>query len=106
MSLFIEADADGALIVRGELDLASAGALEQAAVESPFTGRLVIDLRDVTFIDSSGIRALVRVAKRCGAPLVIRDPAARVERLFRLVGLDDERVWEIERSPGGPNSGG
>jgi anti-anti-sigma factor len=104
MSLFIEIGSDGSLIVRGEVDLATADDLERAAIEAP-GDRLVLDFRDVTFIDSSGIRALVRVAKRSGARIVIRDPAPRVERLFRLVGLDRKQAWTIERTlSGGPGA--
>jgi len=100
MPLFIDRDDDGALIVRGEIDLASAASLERAAIDTPSDGRLVFDLRDVTFMDSSGIRALVRVSKQLPSQIVIRDPSTRVERLFRMVGLDHDQAWVVEHSDG------
>jgi anti-sigma B factor antagonist len=107
MPLFIDRDGDdGALIVRGEIDLASAASLERAALDTPSDGRLVVDLRDVTFMDSSGIRALVRVSKQVPSQIVIRNPSTRVERLFRMVGLDHDQVWVVEHNDGlRPNDG-
>jgi anti-anti-sigma factor len=52
---------------------------------------VLVDLRGVTFIDSSGIRALVRAHKRgaegAGHLRLIRGPH-NVHRVFELAGLD------------------
>jgi anti-sigma B factor antagonist len=55
--------------VSGELDIASVGALQTALEELRGTGwsSIVIDLRELTFIDSSGLALLLhedRVARR------------------------------------------
>ena len=58
-----------ALTVRGELDIATAPRLREAA-ESQLSQQpqsLVVDLTPTTFLDSSGARELVRVARRAAA---------------------------------------
>jgi anti-anti-sigma factor len=99
MALFIDRDDEGVILVRGEIDLGTAGLLEETAIGAPADGKLVLDLRDVTFIDSTGIRALVRVARsREPTTIVLRDPSPRVEKLLRLVGLDGDAPWITEHT--------
>ena len=61
-SVRTERHGDAAVVVpTGELDLATAPALE-AALQSGFDGvaaRVVLDLRELEFIDSSGLRTLL-----------------------------------------------
>jgi anti-anti-sigma factor len=80
------------LVLVGELDLATAPELdamtEQACANG--AGELVLDLRQLAFIDSTGLRAILRVrnhceAHRCGLFLTPGPPA--VQRLFELAGL-------------------
>jgi anti-anti-sigma factor len=58
-----------ALTVRGELDLATAPVLAQAVDGelTPPPAALVIDLTPTVFLDSSGARELVRIARRAAA---------------------------------------
>ncbi|CAA9250223.1 MAG: hypothetical protein AVDCRST_MAG52-2442 [uncultured Blastococcus sp.] len=58
-----------ALTVRGELDLATAPVLAQAVDGelSPPPRSLVLDLTPTAFMDSSGARELVRVARKAAA---------------------------------------
>jgi anti-anti-sigma factor len=50
------------LTVSGDLDFATAGALDRALVTQVRSGGLVVlDLRDVGFIDASGLGLLLRV---------------------------------------------
>src|SRR5881397_2465567 len=55
--------------VSGELDIASTPGFERAVEDALRAGpeRVMIDLREVTFIDSSGIHALLRVRRRATA---------------------------------------
>lgn len=50
-----------AVLVRGELDLATAPAVPQRAIAllSPTISRLTVDLEELTFVDSSGLAALL-----------------------------------------------
>ncbi len=79
--------------VRGELDLESGPRLreflarEMARHEVSF----LVDLSRVTFIDSSGLHALVASLRRAGLlnrPFsIVLDPAGRVQRLLEVTGL-------------------
>jgi anti-anti-sigma factor len=85
----------GELLVRlyGEFDILAFGEVDQLLTEaqSDSDERVVVDLRPVEFIDSSGIRALVRAHKRAaesgGEFRLIRGPKT-VHRVFELAGLD------------------
>jgi anti-sigma B factor antagonist len=77
----------------GEMDLATSGPLAQALTEvldtKPVTVRL--DLAEVSFLDSSGIRCLVGAAERAaavGGHLVVRNPTPMVLRVLELCGVD------------------
>lgn len=85
-------DEPGSLRLNGELDVAEADALiERAAEALPEHGDLVFDVGELTFIDSSGVRALVTVAGMMpqGGRLVLRAPTSAVRRVLDLVGLSD-----------------
>lgn len=76
----------------GELDLATLDLLEQELEQiTAAEKRVVLDLRRLAFIDSSGLHALLRADRRLseagGQLTIVRGPRA-VERLFRLTGLD------------------
>ena len=88
---------DGRIVVSlaGELDLYNAhevrDALLQCCAESP--ERLVVDLSGVTFLDSSGLRALLSARKRletASGRLSVRNPASCAERVLAVSGLADE----------------
>ena len=79
--------------VTGEIDLATSGPLAQALTEvldrKPVTVRL--DLAEVSFLDSSGIRCLVGVAERAaavGGRLVVRNPTPMVQRVLEICSVD------------------
>jgi anti-anti-sigma factor len=70
------------LVLSGELDIASSPALVQALEDagSSIPNRLVIDLTEVTFMDSTGLRALLLARQRTEASqqeLVLRPGRAR-----------------------------
>ncbi|MGH8862502.1 MAG: STAS domain-containing protein [Jatrophihabitantaceae bacterium] len=82
---------DGVTVVRlaGELDLYNAGdvgaALEQAAGEP---GRVVVDLTEVEFVDSTALGTLVEARKQLGGDrLVLASPGHDVRRAFEVAGL-------------------
>jgi anti-sigma B factor antagonist len=60
------------LTLRGELDLGSAARLEQALADSD--GEVLLDLRGLTFMDSTGVRVLLEAAAQ-GGGLRILAPA-------------------------------
>ena len=78
--------------MRGEIDLVTAPILWQRLVEVlPDTKRLVVDLRDTEFIDSTGLGVLVRALKRLrhnGGDLVLRTPRPNARKVLSLTSLD------------------
>ena len=77
----------------GELDSASCDELVRRFEEaSPLPGgrELVIDLADVTFIDSSGMRAIIMLERRAGeagVALALTRPPAAVTELLQITGI-------------------
>jgi anti-anti-sigma factor len=75
---------------RGELDLATVETLHIALDCAESAARLVLDLRGLTFIDSSGLHLLVALhqrAQRGGLQLTLLAPGAPVDRAIQLCGL-------------------
>lgn len=85
--------APGALL-RGAMDLGTASGLTATleAVIRESRGAFVIDLCDVTFLDSSGVSVLVRARAMLGREeraLLIICPPGPARRIFELAGIDD-----------------
>jgi anti-sigma B factor antagonist len=80
------------LRVSGELDHASAGALDDELRRAIGEREaVVLDLGEVTMIDSTGLRVLVLAAKQSalnGTRLKIVRVTERVRNVFELTGLD------------------
>jgi stage II sporulation protein AA (anti-sigma F factor antagonist) len=84
---------DGVAIVqpRGDLDLATVDALQTALNGIDGVGRLVLDLRGLGFIDSSGVQLLVTLhhrAQRDELELSVIAPTGAANRAIELCGLD------------------
>jgi anti-anti-sigma factor len=74
----------------GELDLGCEERFRNT-VDSVQCRRLVLDLRGLTFIDSTGLRMLLRTWQRSreeGFALEIVGVRHEVEKVFRIAGLD------------------
>lgn len=88
-----ESDGRAVVTVRGEIDVATAGAfwsaVERACALSP---RLIIDLTGTAFMDSTGLAVLVRTHRRLAQDpdaLVVRVPATSpVRKVMAVSGLD------------------
>jgi anti-anti-sigma factor len=82
------------LAISGELDLAAASSLEEELDRALGSGSrvIVVDLKSLEFIDSTGLSVLVRAhqrAQEAGLELGLVNPGAQVERLLSLTGLAD-----------------
>jgi anti-sigma B factor antagonist len=88
------------LVLAGECDLACVDAVRRAGlslIEHEGCKGLVIDLMDVSFIDSTGLSALVALRNAANAktlPLHILDPSDQVTRVLQVTGLD--QIFNIE----------
>jgi anti-sigma B factor antagonist len=88
-----ETDIGVTMVLAGELDMAAAPALREALadVSEGLEGDLILDLAQLTFIDSSGLTLFVQEHKNLqsrGHELIILDPTQRTSRLFQIAGLD------------------
>jgi len=97
---------DGTVMIelRGELDVAVNDALRDVLVDTITTRRppcVVVNLRHVVFIDSTGMSALVagyHAAKSAGARYEVREMAPFVEKQLRATGL----LQVLAEHPGDP----
>jgi anti-anti-sigma factor len=83
---------------RGELDMATVGAVEQELKQLRRTGvdRIVIDLSGLTFMDSSGLHLVARwtnEASRDGFELELEPGPPAVQRIFELAAMTDTLPW-------------
>ena len=94
-ALQVEVDIKDAVVraaVRGEWDAWSCDVLSDAILdvcEPPGQRHVVVDLSKVSFIDSAGIRALVRLRDQIGEQFLLGAVSRRVERILTLTGLHD-----------------
>jgi anti-anti-sigma factor len=79
--------------VRGQLMYPHAARLDSALDEiERIDGTLVIDLRDITDLDSSGLGSVMAAyvrARREGFELAVVAPPAQYRRIFELTGVDE-----------------
>jgi anti-anti-sigma factor len=76
----------------GELDIATTPALEQAIADATTAPgvTLVLDLRELTFMDSTGLRTLAQTnarAEQDGFTLSIWRGSRQIERVLEISGL-------------------
>ena len=79
------------LVLSGELDVGSADALEQQVrtIQETSVRELVVDLSELDFIDSSGLRAILHIdafANDRGWRLRLIPGPEEVQRVFELTG--------------------
>ena len=82
------------LTLEGELDISCADRLTDAVerVASCGASLLVIDLSGLAFIDSTGVRSLLRARELCaagGRELLLIPGAPHIQRIFEVSGLND-----------------
>lgn len=75
--------------IRGEIDIGTAPTVGQALASFIEIGETAIDLdlSQVDFIDSRGIRELI-VARRAGLRIIITAASPTVRRTFAVAGID------------------
>ena len=94
----LELEQETVLVLRGEFDLTGVEAFEQAVASVTPRHALVLDLHELTFMDSSGLGALVLLRERAragGWSLVLAAPQPAVATVLRISGLE-QRLTIIE----------
>jgi anti-sigma B factor antagonist len=89
------------LDVAGEVDLSTAPELRSRIEDLLDEGsrRVVVDLADVSFMDSSGLSVLVsgfKSMREAGGEMAVVCPNASIAKIFSITGLD--RVFSIHPS--------
>jgi anti-sigma B factor antagonist len=82
------------IVLTGEADLLGAPKIEAALKDAcaDESGLVVVDLRNLTFIDSSGLHVLITGHEQCiarGHELRVIPGPANIQRLFELAGMND-----------------
>ena len=91
--LSIERSAEQTVVhVAGEIDMETAPALKEGLLELADEGveRVVVDMAQTEFIDSTGLHALVvavRQLRELGGDLVVKSPSPNAARVLELSGL-------------------
>ena len=94
------------IALRGELDLGTVQILEiaLAPIETDGFSAIVLDLRELGFIDSSGLHAVFRAAQRAeasGKRLILMGARPSARRVFELTGtehlLNDQAAMGVLR---------
>jgi anti-anti-sigma factor len=112
LSLEVQREGNVAVVVaRGDIDLSTL-TKATAALDGARAGArsLVLDLREVGFMDTSGLRLVIEEQRRAAATGyhfgVVRG-SRRVQRLFEIAGLagDDELFVDAPTHPAGGGGG-
>jgi anti-anti-sigma factor len=90
--------------LEGEFDLAAFDDVDRELQRLQAQGcdRIVMDLQGVTFMDSSGIRALLRARKRSqdgGPDFLLAHPPEAVRNLLRLTTLSEHFEFAEDSEP-------
>jgi anti-sigma B factor antagonist len=83
------------VLLRGELDLATAPALEKVVTEHLAAGdEVVVDLRELAFMDSTGLRVLVHahssVAEERRFSIVRPPPGGPIAKILSIAGVESQ----------------
>jgi anti-anti-sigma factor len=103
MNFQVVVEDDGTLLVlrlHGALDLATMRQVEDA-VKEHCRGRqaLVIDMRELEFMDSSGLRLMIELnARDDGTTVAFRAPPDRVGRVLDMTGVRETFTWVTDPS--------
>jgi anti-anti-sigma factor len=83
----------------GELDIATAPSLDELRRDDDFVpgNDVVLELSDLTFIDSQGVRTLLGLAASLqpGGRLILHAPSTAAAKVFELIRLRDIENVEL-----------
>jgi len=116
MQIELETRDQGAALVsvQGRLDAAAAPTFKQKIIDAISQGnvRLALHITHVSFMDSTGLGALVsalKAARKADGNISIIAPSPQVQKLLKLTAMDrvfrvfpspDEALQELGRRPG------
>jgi anti-anti-sigma factor len=84
----------------GELDMSTRSIFERELAELSPQGAIRIDLSELSFMDSTGLHAIVALARRCASDVILEDPQRAVRRILEIAGIDERTGVRVEPSEG------
>lgn len=93
LTVTISDEEPSVVIAEGQIDSHTSTSLDDVLSSLSSNDDVAVNLSKVTFIDSSGLRVLVRAHKRqlgSGGRLTVLSPSEPVSRLFEITGLTSE----------------
>jgi anti-anti-sigma factor len=86
----------GALVLSGELDIATIQELQDKIDEIMVPGQpIVLDLADLTLLDTSAMHCLVRTFEATGRPVVLQNASRALRRILGHMTQEPE-AWIFE----------
>jgi stage II sporulation protein AA (anti-sigma F factor antagonist) len=94
----LRVDGEGVVSLVGEFDMAEADAFSEW-VDANVDGQreVVLDCSALTFLDSSGIRAIVTLASQTPGSVIIRRPSPTVRTVLEIAGVDEAIGLKVVR---------
>lgn len=88
--------ADGVVAISGDLDAHTAATLDHVVEQASQHGPLILDMSGVHFVDSSGLRALLKARSLGDAELevTLRAPSSATLRLLEVTCLTEHFIIE------------
>ena len=93
MNIAKSIDSDTCILsIEGDIDTTSSGMLDKAVEEClPQCIRIVLDMKDVKYISSAGIRSIVKTRKLVGSNnLVLRNLRNNIMEIIKMTGFADK----------------
>ena len=102
----VEVTPAGNLLLRGQLDLATVQDLQDRIDGIMVPGQaIVLDLAQLTFLDTSAIHCFIRAEAGSGHPVVLMNASRAVRRILNLARLDSY-AWVFDGHGPAPASDG
>jgi anti-anti-sigma factor len=97
----VTSDPSGTLVLSGELDMLTCPKLDD--VIRDYAGRegpILVDVSDLTFIDSTGIRALIQFSKNLASGgIQLQRAHGVVQKALEMAGVPSLRDFELRMNP-------
>lgn len=92
----VRSDSTGALVLTGELDVATIQQLQDKIDEVVVPGQpIVLDLAELTFLDTSAMHCLVKTFETTGRPVVLLNASRSLRRILGYMTQQPE-AWVFD----------
>jgi anti-anti-sigma factor len=97
-AFYVNVDDDGALVLRGQLDIGTIQDLQDKIDDVMVPGvAIVLDMAQLTFLDSSAIHCFIKACQVTGHRVVLRNATPTVRRVLELADAKAEpEAWMFD----------